>query len=46
MFRPFDTLTIGEFSIVMNRYLEETNQHADSNKRIDIMNFLKEVSTR
>lgn len=46
LFRPFDTLWVEEFNIIINRYLNSsTTDIAKSNKRIDIMRFLMEQST-
>lgn len=47
LFRPFDTLSVDEFNIVINRYLNSsTTNIAKSNKRVDIMRFLMEQSAK
>ncbi len=47
LFRPFDTLGVDEFNIIIDRYLSNTQHDAtDSNKRVDIMKFLMDQTDK
>ena len=43
-FRPFDMLKMEEFNLIISRYLHDSSHSATGNKRIDIMEFLKNSS--
>ncbi len=45
-FRPFDTLSAGDFGIVIGRYLGQSPSAPTSSQRVDIMRFLFSVSAQ